>query len=285
MLATSETLQIGFMQGRLSPLIKGRIQAFPWGHWQDEFFLANQHRFPLMEWTLDSYRLDENPLMTTAGRKEIARLGKEFSLSVKSVTCDFVMEEPFYKCDGQRRAELFEWFKRAIDAMAMLEARYMVVPLVDNGRIEDEQQESVLREGLGLLLRHLEQSEITILFESDFPPLRLSQFIESFDPDLFGINYDIGNSASLGFDPVEEMAMYGQWIHNVHVKDRLLGGTTVPLGEGNADLSLVCGLLANNNYQGNLILQTARAQDETHVETLCNYRDVLVNILEGEVIN
>ena len=28
--------RIGFMQGRLSPQVDGKIQAFPWVHWRDE---------------------------------------------------------------------------------------------------------------------------------------------------------------------------------------------------------------------------------------------------------
>src|SRR3989344_3268068 len=66
--------RVGFMQGRLSPLVNGKIQAFPWDHWRDEFITAQRHGFPLMEWTLDQDRLHENPLMTQPGRVEIRRL-------------------------------------------------------------------------------------------------------------------------------------------------------------------------------------------------------------------
>lgn len=45
------------MQGRLSPLVNGCIQAFPWSCWRDEFPLAQQHGFRLLEWTLDQDRL------------------------------------------------------------------------------------------------------------------------------------------------------------------------------------------------------------------------------------
>ena len=29
------------MQGRLSPLVDGKIQAFPWNYWKQEFKIAN----------------------------------------------------------------------------------------------------------------------------------------------------------------------------------------------------------------------------------------------------
>ena len=61
-LSYSEIPRIGFMQGRLSPQVDGKIQAFPWQHWRDEFPAAQKLNIPLMEWTLDHDRLtEENP--------------------------------------------------------------------------------------------------------------------------------------------------------------------------------------------------------------------------------
>jgi uncharacterized protein YebE (UPF0316 family) len=37
-------------------------------------------------------------------------------------------------------------------------------------------------------------------------PKRLKDFIRKFNPDIFGINYDTGNSAALGFHVKEERA-------------------------------------------------------------------------------
>jgi hypothetical protein len=37
--------RIGFMQGRLSPLLDGRIQAFPREHWRQEFELGERLGF------------------------------------------------------------------------------------------------------------------------------------------------------------------------------------------------------------------------------------------------
>ena len=73
-----------------------------------------------------------------------------------------------------------------------------------------------------------------IVFESDYTPIKLKNFIDQLSPESFGINYDIGNSASMGFDPIEEIETYGQRILNVHIKDRLFNGATVPLGSGDA---------------------------------------------------
>jgi hexulose-6-phosphate isomerase len=54
--------RIGFMQGRLSPMIDGRIQSFPWSYWEDEFLLAEKIEVHLMEWTIDSKKVEGNPI-------------------------------------------------------------------------------------------------------------------------------------------------------------------------------------------------------------------------------
>ena len=69
---------IGFMQGRLSPLVNGKIQAFPWNHWKDEFSIAYENGFKIMEWTLDQDRLYENPFMTEKGQSEIKKLSYQY---------------------------------------------------------------------------------------------------------------------------------------------------------------------------------------------------------------
>ena len=51
------TNKIGFMQGRLSPIVGGMVQAFPWSAWREEFPAAETAGLSLMEWTLDQDRL------------------------------------------------------------------------------------------------------------------------------------------------------------------------------------------------------------------------------------
>jgi L-ribulose-5-phosphate 3-epimerase len=96
----------------------------------------------------------------------------------------------------------------------------------------------------------------------------LARLIARLPVERFGINYDIGNSAALDFKPAEEFSAYGARVLNVHVKDRVLGGTTVPLKTGSADFDAVFAALAQKNYQGNFILQTARAAECNHSEVL-----------------
>ena len=272
---------VGFMQGRLSPLVNDRIQAFPWDHWREEFSLAETCRLSLMEWTLDQDRLHENPLMIPKGRKEIRGLMEIHGVRITSLTCDCFMQAPFFNASGLEYSRLLDDLKNIIEACADMRIEHVVIPLVDNGHLENAQQEDSLKLGLEGIISVLSDAGIKIVFESDFPPERLGDFITSFPEETFGINYDIGNSAALGFDSAEEITNYGKRIYNVHVKDRVLKGTTVPLGAGNADFPVVFRLLKKSGYSGNYILQTARAADDDHAGILCRYRDMTENWLRA----
>jgi L-ribulose-5-phosphate 3-epimerase len=268
------------MQGRLSPQVDGKIQAFPLSCWQGEFASAEHNGFTLMEWTLDHDNLYANPLLTTAGQNEIRKLCESHGIMISSLTGDCFMQSPFWKAQGAQRDSLVQDLRAVASACHAVGIGMIVVPLVDNGRIETCEQEDVLVEALVKEAHLLASLNVRVVFESDFEPQELARFMARLDPVRFGINYDIGNSAGLGFDPVKEIAAYGDRILNVHIKDRILGGTTVPLGTGNANFDGVFTALAKVGYRGTYILQTARAADGNHAEVLCAYRDMALNWLE-----
>ncbi|HQT25707.1 MAG TPA: TIM barrel protein [Burkholderiales bacterium] len=241
--------------------------------------LAEEAGIHLMEWTLDQDGLHENPLMTKEGRREIIELCRRHSLGIPSVTGDCFMQAPFWKAEGGARESLEKDFMAVLSACAETGISMIVVPLVDNGRLENVDQEDLLVDFLENLSGFLSEHGLRVIFESDFGPGDLGRFIARLDPVLFGINYDIGNSAALGFDPSDEFDAYVHRIVNVHVKDRKLGGTTVPLGTGDADFDAAFSGLAAARYRGNYILQTARASDGDHGGVLSRYRDMTADWL------
>ncbi len=260
---TKQLNALGFMQGRLSPMVGDRIQAFPAKYWESEFTEARHVDLKMIEWTIDSLEFLKNPLVTTAGQKLIRELCKRTGLSIPSVTCDYFMENPFWDAKGMN---MLADLTRIIEGMEEVNARILVIPLVDNSSIKEKPQG--VRHFFKSLEPTLNAGHIQIAFELDLPPKRAGEFINEFPEYLFGVNYDIGNSASLGYDPAEEISVYGNRVLNVHVKDRLLGGKTVRLGEGAADFYGVVQALARAKYNGNYIFQTARASDNNHTGEL-----------------
>ncbi|WP_115118583.1 sugar phosphate isomerase/epimerase [Synechococcus sp. UW105] len=271
--------EIGFMQGRLSDLVDGKIQAFPWKSWRDEFIISRDIGISLMEWTLDQDYLYQNPLMTLDGQQEILYLSKCYDLAIPSLTGDCFMQAPFWKSKGVEQSELIKDFFSIARACSKLGIQLIIIPLVDDGAINSSKEEDFFVEFMVKYEDFFKAQGLRVAFESDLPPKELGRFISRFPHHSFGINYDIGNSASLGYNPVEELSTYGKRVVNVHVKDRLLGGTTVPLGSGNADFNLVFLELAKIKYHGNYILQTARSIDGDHANLISQYFNSISSLL------
>lgn len=251
-------MDLGIMQGRLSNAVDGRIQSFPWATWKDEFSYAQSLGFSKIEWTLDQEKLFENPFFTPSGQREIKRLSQENSVTVNSVTCDNFMQAPFFREQKGLKADRLAELKSLILSAEKLDVELVILPLVDNSSIQNQNEEEEVVSELCQLMRELVDFKGKVIFESDFPPIKLREFIQKFPKEKFGINYDTGNSASLGYSPEDEFLEYGEYIDNVHIKDRLLGGHTVPLGKGNARFDYIISALKKLNYDQNLILQVAR---------------------------
>jgi hexulose-6-phosphate isomerase len=272
--------RIGFMQGRLSAMVDGKIQAFPWNEWREEFSRARELGLTRLEWTIDQDRLRENPLNTAAGQREILELSDRNGVKPSSLTGDCFMQAPFWKAEGETQKSLVADLDLVLASCSTLGIAFVVIPLVDNGRIESAAQTGTLLRILLDRATSLSKQGVKIVFESDLPSAPLAEFIDQFPHEVFGINYDSGNSAALGYDSAEEIPAYAARILNVHVKDRLLGGTTVPLGTGATDLSKIIRLIEQSGYRGQYILQTARAAGGDHAGVLARYRDMTVGWIE-----
>ena len=144
-----------------------------------------------------------------------------------------------------------------------------------------------MRSSILSVLPEAEKYNIEILFETALPPDDFRSFLEGFSHPSIGANFDTGNSASLGYHPNYEIRTLGPFIRNIHIKDRIYGGGTVPLGKGNADFVKIFQSLSEIEYQGDFILQTAR--DPDHVGVAVKYQSMvsewISRFLEKEKIN
>ena len=229
--------KLGVMQGRLTPMIGNKIQFFPKKNWQKEFRLAKNLNLKYIEWTLDYKDIFFNPIFVKPDINKISFLKKKYSIKIVSLTGDCFMQKPFWKV--KKSIKLIDDFKKIVSACSDLNE-------------------------LNKLNKFFKANRVNILFESDYNPKLLSKFINKLDESIYGINYDVGNSASLDYDIDEEFEYYGKRIKNIHIKDRQLHGTTVRLGMGNANFKKLFKNIKKFNYKGLLILQTARAVNKNN---------------------
>ncbi len=262
--------RLGVMQGRLLEPINNKIQSFPKRHWQREFRYANKLSLKFIEWTLDYQSLLKNPLLHREGQKKIKFLSKQNKIKVNSITADCIMQKPFWKND-LKRLDLLKKLKKILYEASKLNIKYLIVPLVDNSSIKSKKQETIVLNEFKKLYSFLKKKKIQILFETDMNPEKCLNFIKKLNKNYFGINYDTGNSASLNYNPTEEFKSYGKYIKNVHIKDRVKFGNTVPLGDGDTNFSLIAKLCKKYKYKGNFILQAARQKNKSELDIIKEY--------------
>jgi hexulose-6-phosphate isomerase len=254
-------VKLGIMQGRLVAPEAQRFQSFPRQRWRDEFALAADVGLDTMEWIYDAYGEDVNPLVTDAGVREVERLSTLHHIAIESVCADWFMDFPLVGVDAetaQSRWQRLEWL---MNRCSLLRINRVVVPFVDASAIRTAQDAASIAAGINSLARSIDATGVELHLETALAPAEFAALLGRLQHPGVKVNYDSGNSASLGYRPAEEFAAYGLRVGSVHLKDRKYGAGTVPLGEGDTDFGGLFDALAAVRYQGDFILQVARGAD------------------------
>jgi hexulose-6-phosphate isomerase len=254
-------VKLGIMQGRLVSPEAGRFQSFPRRRWRDEFALAAAAGLDTIEWIYDAFGEDINPLATDEGVRELKRLCEEHGIAIESVCADWFMDFPLIGVDpatAEMRWQRLAWL---MQRCAALNINRVVVPFVDASAIRTLGDASAVTIGVNSLSKLIDVTNVEIHLETALSPRDFAALLTQLKHPRVKVNYDAGNSASLGYRPGDEFAAYGARVGSVHLKDRRLGEGTVPLGEGHTDFGALFDCLKAVNYGGDFILQVARGVD------------------------
>jgi len=246
------------MQGRLLPKYQGRYQAHPIGYWQDEFPIASQLGLDSIEFILDYNDAEENPLLASGGLEEIRMVEKSSGVKVRSICADYFMEAPIHSDNTAAVDKSLDVLERLIKIASSLNVKDIVIPCVDQSSLKNDKYVNLFKNNIKNVIPVVEKMGINISLETDLAPSPFANLLDSIDSKNVTVNYDIGNSAAMGYSPAEEFQAYGDKITDLHIKDRLLGDGSVQLGTGNADFPTIFELLSKYNYQGLIILQAFR---------------------------
>ena len=274
---------IGIMQGRLSPPMYGRIQSFPIGTWQAEFARAEEAGLQAIEWIYDVEDADTNPIGNSQGLGEMRRLSKKHGIVVESMCADYFMPFPFVRAaaaEWEERLRKLEWLLEQCPPAGI---RHCVLPFVDNSRINSTKDRQDVLRLFQRLKGTLDRLDLQIHLETSLGPEEFRSLIEEINNPRVRVNYDSGNSSALGYAAEEEWGAYGNLVGSVHIKDRLKGAGTVPLGTGHADFDALARCLKKFDYQGRFILQVARGKEGDEVAWARQNRAFLEQLLARTV--
>jgi hexulose-6-phosphate isomerase len=168
------------------------------------------------------------------------------------------MDKPLLRCSQQELSQRLQELALILRNARALGVNRVVIPFVDASAIRSNEDVVTVQDVLNAAMPFAEETGIELHLETSLGPAEFAKLLDGVPNPKLKVNYDSGNSASLGYTPADEFAAYGDRIGSVHIKDRVLNGGTVPLGTGHADFPALFSALEKIAYQGDFTLQVAR---------------------------
>jgi L-ribulose-5-phosphate 3-epimerase UlaE len=247
------------------PKYQGRYQAFPLGMWQEEFKIAKSFNLDLIEFILDYNDVEENPLIKKGGIQEIKTVINDTSVNVQTICADYFMEAPLHSKNEDIVKSSQRMMFSLLDSAKDLGVTDIIIPCVDKSSLIDQKTIDRFIKNLTPFIKLIEEYCINICIETDLKPQPFLDLLNRFQSNRITVNYDIGNSASLGYDLEAELAAYGDRITDIHIKDRIYNGGSVVLGKGNSDFKFFFKELSKYDYKGPLIIQAYLDNEGTKI--------------------
>jgi len=253
------------MQGRLSKPINNKIQSFPVNTWENEFYLAKDIGFELIEWVLDE-NIEDNPILSKKHFSKINIIKKQTGININSICCDYFMKNSLSRNSESYRKKNLEILNFLIEESCPLNnIKIIDFPLLGEASLKKKKNLEDYKNIFLKLEKKILDNNLMIALETDLNPNALRDFLKSFNENAVTVNYDMGNSAFWEFETKKEFSCYGKLISNVHIKDCTPRDYTVQLGDGNVNFNEIFFLLKKNNYKADFILQAARGEDDFQI--------------------
>lgn len=247
--------RIGVMQGRLSPRPESRLQAFPHETWPEEFAHAQRLGFSYLEWIYEAERARENPIASAAGRAAIRACAAASGTPVGSVCADYFMIHRLAGGTAQARVEHAAALSELVRWTRELGATRILLPLLETSAVDTAEQKREVSESIRRVCPALEAYGIVLGLEMEIPGSEYAALIRGIGHDNVRAYYDTGNSTAQGLDIATDILPLLPLLEAVHLKDRVVGGTSRPFGRGAANFNGFFAVLEGAGYAGDFLTQ------------------------------
>ena len=256
------------IQGRSIPQTDNSMQYFP-SNWKEEFPIINKLGFSGIEWIYDKKSELSNPILTKTGRMEMLRVSKKNNVNLENIVFDWFLSHPFLQKNELLQEKNVEKFQSLMQSCSDVGFRRIIFPLLDKNKINsDKEINNLIKIFDKKIIEQLDSFDIEIHFETSLSPEKEKQIMETLNHKKLKICFDMGNSASEGFDPVKVIHILDNNLGSVHVKDRKYGDSSIPLGQGGVNFLKVFQSLKQINFSGPITFQIYRNKDSDNVSVL-----------------
>ena len=255
------------VQGRTLPQIRNSIQYFP-SNWKLEFPIINEIGFNGIEWIYDKLSEKTNPVLTNSGRMEIKKEAQTNNVTLENIVLDWFLDEPLFSNDLEFNKKSVDTFCDLIDSSAKSGFKRIILPLLEKNHISSIPRKNIFNTIFKKISHSLDSNNIELNLETSLPPREEKLLLNELNHEKVGICFDMGNSASFGYSSTEVIDTIGDFIRSVHIKDRKLNGTSVPLGHGDVNLNEVFKNLKKISFTGPCSFQVFRDKTSDNISLL-----------------
>ncbi len=256
------------MQGRALPQIGDRLQYFP-ENWKDEFPLIDKLGFSGIEWIYDAISENSNPISNELGRNEMLGLSKKYGVDLENIVFDWFMTYPLLTNENLSTGAKIKKLKSLIQISSNLNFKRIIFPILEKNNISTKlKQEQFIDIFKKHITADLNSYDIEINLESSLPGNDELFVLDQINHDKVKLCFDMGNSASYGYEPDETINMISHYLSSVHIKDRKKNGPSVPLGTGDVDFKQVFHSLKDTGFNGPISFQVYRNKKSDNLKLL-----------------
>ena len=256
------------VQGRTLKQTKNKIQYFPID-WKNEFPILSKLSFDGIEWIYDKYSESTNPLLSQTGQSEMVTISKQFNIELENIVFDRFISDPFLQKDSSLQEQNITKLSNLIQHSSDVGFKRIIFPLVDKNKINsDKELSTLIKIFKEKIIENLDSQNIEIHFETSLPVKEEMLIVNELNHEKIKICFDMGNSASMGFDSKNVINTLDSNLGSVHIKERKLNGVSTPLGQGDVKFFDVFESLKEINFCGPMTFQVYRDKNSNEISIL-----------------
>lgn len=247
---------IGIMQGRLTNSNDNdNLDWFPFEEWQCEFLSASRIGFDYIELVIDKSADPRNPLFSERSLQKVYSVAKESNICTPSCCVNSIINQTILHNDEINR------IVNLLNSSYSLGIKKIILPLFEASILTKLNFEKIVDVIIEISMRAVDLN-VSVLIEVNANRRDMENIINNFHHlNNVKLVYDIGNMTNCGYNVLDDLDCYFDYIGHIHIKDKNHQGTNVRLGSGEVNFNEVLQYLKNRKYNGDFTLETARGSD------------------------
>ena len=273
------------VQGRAIPQMNDSIQYFP-SNWKEEFPIIHSLGFTGIEWIYDKKSELTNPILTKSGRMSMLDTSKKNNVDLENIVFDWFLVHPLLTNDEFSTKEKLEKLLFLLDVSRQSGFKRVIFPLIEQNSLEnDSKEEKFVNIFKDNILGYLDKWKIELHLETSLSPEKEYRILKELDSKCIKICFDMGNSASYGFNPETSIRTLSSHLGSVHVKDRKLHGGSVQLGKGDVNFYKVFESLFAIGFCGPISFQVYRNKNSNDISVSKESMNFINDIISMTPVN